>query len=73
MDQYKTEFSATDKQFEKFIQLQSSQKSKYQRASSPYTASIQGQFLSVVKRSYQRVWGDKVYLGATGEASSSAH
>jgi hypothetical protein len=69
IDQYRTEYGAVDHQLEKFKQLQSSQKSKHQRVSSPYLASIQGQLTSVIKRSYQRVWGNKMYLGATGQTS----
>ncbi len=71
IDQYKTEFSAVNDQLEKFKQLQSSERSKHQRASSPYTASLGGQFTSVVKRSFQRVWGNRTYLGATGYASTA--
>lgn len=67
IDQYKAEFSAINDQLAKFKQLQSSQKSKHQRASSPYTISIRSQFASVVKRSFQRVWGNKMYLGATSK------
>lgn len=67
IDQYKAEYSDVNLQLETFKQLQSSQKSKYQRAGSPYITSIQGQLTSVIKRSYQRVWGNKLYLSATGK------
>jgi hypothetical protein len=54
IDHYETEYGAVNYQLEKLIQLQSSQKPKHQRASSPYVASIQGQLISVTKRSFQR-------------------
>jgi ABC-type multidrug transport system ATPase subunit len=55
IDHYETENSAVDHQLEKFKQLQSSQNSKHQRASSLYMASLKGQLTSVIKRSHQRV------------------
>lgn len=61
---YKSKYNDADAELEKFQQLQLSQKAKRQHATSPFTASITQQFSATIKRSYQRVMGDKVYLSA---------
>lgn len=67
IDQYNVEYIAVNHQLENFKRLQLLQKSKHHRASSPYVVSIQGQLKSVIKRSFQRVLGNTMYLTATGE------
>jgi ABC-type multidrug transport system ATPase subunit/ABC-type multidrug transport system permease subunit len=64
MELYRSNYCAVDAELEKLKQLQSNQKATRQRAASPYTASIAQQFFGTIKRSYQRVIGDKVYLVA---------
>jgi ABC-type multidrug transport system ATPase subunit/ABC-type multidrug transport system permease subunit len=65
MEQYKAQFSSVDSELEKFKILQSSQKARRQRAQSPYIADMPGQIMGTLKRSYQRLIGDKGYLAAT--------
>ncbi len=64
MEIYRSDFSAVDVELGKLERLQNSQKAKRQRTTSPYITNTAQQFFGTIKRSYQRVKGDKVYLGA---------
>jgi ABC-type multidrug transport system ATPase subunit/ABC-type multidrug transport system permease subunit len=62
---YKAEFGDGKAELKEYKQLQNSQKSKYQRNKSIYLATIAQQFTYTIRRAYQRILGDQVYLVVT--------
>jgi ABC-type multidrug transport system ATPase subunit/ABC-type multidrug transport system permease subunit len=62
--QYNAQYSNPETQLQAFKKLQGSQKNKSARMQSSYLASVPSQFATMIKRSTQRVLGDKAYIVA---------
>ncbi|KAI5799834.1 putative ABC multidrug transporter [Geopyxis carbonaria] len=69
MGAYEEKYGGGEIGLKRFEDLHRSNQAERTRQKSPYTLSVPMQISATMKRAYQRIWGDKAYLGSTAFAS----